>query len=210
MCFLERNRKLALLLAASFLAVACVTQAPSRGSVHRWWAGFGPVLPHDSFPGDCKLCHAGEGWNTLVKDFAFDHERKTGVPLVGAHAEAQCLRCHNDRGPVTIFQARGCAGCHQDIHQSELGPDGASFHQQRTWEPVGQIEMHNRTRFPLTGAHTLVSCQRCHPGARVGNFLPADTECVTCHVQDLNNTTNPQHIPLGWVDNCDRCHITTR
>ena len=44
-------------------------------------------------------------------------------------------------------------------------------------------------------------------GQFVGNFLPTDTECVTCHTGDLLRTTN--HVGLGWVDRCDRCHLPT-
>lgn len=201
------------LLAISFPVVlaiaACVARDTERGTLHRWWAGLGPVLPHDTFPGDCKLCHVGMKWNTLTDNFRFDHAKETGFALKGAHKQALCLRCHNDRGPVTVFQEQGCGGCHADVHEGELGPDCASCHTERTWQPVGQVELHARTRFPLVGAHALVSCHRCHPGSRVGNFLPADNECLTCHTVDLNNTQNPQHIPLGWVDNCDRCHLQT-
>ena len=200
---------LAILAALAILVAACVTRRPTSGERHRWWAGLGPVLPHDTFPADCKLCHVGQKWE-LTDTFRFDHLARTGVPLEGAHKEAKCLRCHNDRGPVAVFQERGCAGCHEDVHNGDMGPSCTSCHQETTWQPVGQIELHNRTRFPLTGAHTLVSCYRCHPGGRVGNFLPADNECVTCHVDDLANAQNPQHIPLGWVDDCDRCHLTTR
>ena len=106
-----RPRTLALLAAGTFVLAACVSQSAGVGSVHRWWAGLGPVLPHDSFPADCSLCHVGEKWNTLTVEFSFDHEQETGHRLEGAHAEAQCLRCHNDRGPVQVFAGRGCAGC---------------------------------------------------------------------------------------------------
>ena len=198
------------LVVAALLVAACVTRAPGTGSVHRWWAGLGPVLPHDTFPGDCKLCHVGPGWNRLTEDFSFDHEARTGVRLEGAHAEARCLRCHNDRGPVAVFQARGCAGCHEDVHQGELGANCLSCHTQETWWPVEQREKHNHQRFPLTGAHALVSCHRCHPGARVGNFTPTDARCETCHQDDLARAVNPPHIALGFVNNCQRCHIPTR
>ena len=137
-------------------------------------------------------------------------EAETGVALHGAHAGASCLRCHNDRGPVTTFAARGCAGCHDDVHQGELGPDCSDCHTERTWQPVGQIERHARTRFPLVGAHAATACHRCHPGAWVGNFTPTDNECAPCHADDLARTTNPPHIPLGWVDRCDRCPPQTR
>ncbi len=192
------------------LAGACVSQRLVRGARHRWWAGLGPVLPHDSFPADCTICHVGNTWNRLVHDFSFDHKKETGFALNGAHGDAQCLRCHNDRGPVAVFQAKGCAGCHEDVHQGDLGRACATCHNESTWEPTGLIAKHNLTRFPLTGGHALVACHQCHPGATVGNFLPVDTECLTCHTQDLANTANPPHIPLGWVDNCDRCHIPTK
>ena len=203
-------RVLALLLVVLITAGACVSPQAGSGTLHRWWAGLGPVLPHDTFPGDCKTCHAGSEWNTLRDDFEFDHEQETGFALQGAHAQAQCLRCHNDRGPVKVFQSKGCVGCHEDLHQGKLGNDCTSCHTQKTWFPVGQIEKHARTRFPLTGAHAQVSCHRCHAGARVGRFVPQDTECLTCHARDFANTQNPPHLGLGWVDNCDRCHLQTR
>jgi len=209
MRFHLRKRRLALLLAASVVIAACVTPKAGSGSLHRWWAGLGPVLPHDTFPADCRLCHVGKEWGTLTENFSFDHLARTGVALNGAHARALCLRCHNDRGPVAVFQARGCVGCHEDVHSGDLGTTCASCHQERTWRPTGQIELHNRTRFPLTGAHVRVSCYRCHPGGRVGNFRPTDTECLTCHTDDLNNALNPPHLTLGYVDNCHRCHLTT-
>lgn len=191
------------------LVVSCLAQPPRTGEVHRWWSGLGPVLPHDKFPADCSLCHVGPKWNTLKEDFHFDHHRETGVPLLGAHASAQCLRCHNDRGPVQEFASRGCAGCHDDIHQSELGTQCTSCHDETSWRPERQIERHNRGRFPLSGAHAAVACQRCHPGAFVGRFGLTDTKCSTCHRDDVVRTTNPPHVGLGWVDRCERCHEAT-
>jgi hypothetical protein len=201
------NRAIGLLVAA--LVVACVVSDPKGGARHRWWAGLGPVLPHDTFPADCSLCHLGEGWNRIRDDFYFDHSLETGVPLNGAHARATCLRCHNDRGPVAQFMARGCGGCHDDVHLGDLGPDCAKCHVEHAWEPQGQISRHQLTRFPLTGAHLRVACHKCHPGSAIGNFVPTDTECVTCHRDDLVRAVNPPHIALGFVDRCDRCHQST-
>ncbi len=206
---LNKRRRVILGLAA-LIVVACVTPDLQTGERYRWWAGLGPVLPHDSFPGDCRLCHVGENWTTLTENFEFDHELRTGVKLEGAHNRAQCLRCHNDRGPVAVFQSQGCTGCHEDTHYGELGNDCSSCHGENTWRAQGMIERHNRTGFPLEGTHAVTACHRCHPGAFNGNFLPTDNECLTCHVDDLNGTNNPPHIPLGWVDRCDRCHLPTR
>ena len=195
----------ALLAALSTLFLACAIQQTANVGRHRWWAGLGPVLPHDTFPADCELCHAGEGWS-LTEEFDFDHELETGVALEGAHEQAQCLRCHNDRGPVAVFANKGCVGCHEDFHFGDLGPNCTQCHTEQTWQPFGMIARHDRTRFPLEGAHLTVACQRCHPGARVGNFIPQDPNCLSCHREDMLAANNPNHVGLGWVDNCDRCH----
>ncbi len=207
----DTSIRLRLVLGMFFLVSACAVSVPDSGDgkVHRWWAGLGPVLPHDTFPSDCSECHEGSGWTSVKSEFRFDHEKETGFRLEGAHTGAMCLRCHNDRGPVGVFQARGCAGCHEDVHQGDLGQTCTTCHAQDQWRAVGQIEMHSRTRFPLAGAHALTACHRCHPGALVGNFMPTDNDCVTCHRAELAGTTNPPHLGLGWVDRCDRCHIPT-
>lgn len=204
-------RALLFLLSAMTLAVigSCAVQDPDAVARYRWWSGLGPVLPHDTFPADCRLCHAGDDWNTLVADFAFDHAAQTGVPLAGAHATARCLLCHNDRGPVAVFRSRGCVGCHEDVHAGTLGVACDDCHGETTWRPKDLVAAHTHGRFPLTGAHAITSCNRCHPGSFAGRFVPTDSACVTCHFDDLQRTANPPHLGLGWVDRCDRCHIPT-
>lgn len=176
-----------------------------------WWKGHGLVVPHDSFPADCKLCHTGTDWQTIRDDFQFDHEAQTGVALVGPHARAQCLRCHNDRGPVSVFAQRGCAGCHEDVHKGRLGSGCEDCHDpaEERFRTTPEVEAHLRTRFPLVGAHVATPCWRCHPGSEVGNFSNADVECVACHAGELAQAQQPDHAALGWVNACDRCHIPT-
>lgn len=198
---------LALVAVACLAVAACVSQGSDSAALRLWWAGFGPVLPHDTFPGDCSLCHEGGNWTSVHEDFTFDHEAQTGVPLNGAHENASCIRCHNDRGPAGVFAARGCAGCHEDFHQGTLGFNCTTCHTESNWWPVGQYELHRRSRFPLLGVHATTACFRCHPGAPVGRFVPTDTECLTCHANDLARANNPNHAGLGWVDRCDRCHL---
>lgn len=206
---IRKASNVAAAVALSFLVAACLTQDMAIAPIHSWWQGLGPVVPHDTFPAECETCHVGEEWHDLVPDFEFDHGAETGVPLEGGHATARCLRCHNDRGPVQVFAARGCAGCHEDTHFGQLGNDCVACHQENTWQPVGQIERHQHTRFPLVGVHAATACRRCHPGAEVGKFLPTDTNCVTCHFDDVQRAQNPNHVLLGWVDNCNRCHMPT-
>ncbi|MEO0661912.1 MAG: cytochrome c3 family protein [Planctomycetota bacterium] len=205
----SRTQGLLLALCCYAVFVACVAARPGSVAQHRWWAGLGPVLPHDSFPADCTLCHEGATWNDLKDDFRFDHAAETGVPLNGAHRAAQCLRCHNDRGPVEVFQARGCGGCHEDIHQGQLGGTCTDCHDEVSWRPQGMLALHDTTRFPLFGVHAAVSCRQCHLGAEVGRFVPTPIECVDCHANDLANANNPNHIALGWTFDCNRCHQPT-
>ena len=184
---------------------ACLATGPEAVQQHLWWAGLGPVLPHETFPADCALCHEGSDWQGVRADFAFDHEAETGVPLAGAHARAACILCHNDRGPVATFAQRGCGGCHEDVHRAQLGPECARCHTEQTWLPFGQVELHYQTRCPRLGVHAVTACHRCHAGAEVGVFVPTDTECVTCHQSDLLRTVN--HLTTGRADHCDRCHL---
>ncbi len=196
---------LGLALALTFACALPRDQVPPQG----WWEGFGPVIPHDQFPADCGLCHTGQGWQELRPDFAFDHEAETGWALEGPHATAQCLRCHNDRGPAADFAARGCGGCHEDVHLGQLGPSCEDCHELPDWRPDGQISEHQRTRFPLIGAHASTACRACHPGAEIGVFGPTDTECLSCHRDDLARAKDPDHLAQGWTGGCEECHIPT-
>lgn len=205
-------RRLALAFALALLVLACAVAARDRGPKvppQQWNTRRGPVVPHDTFPRDCSLCHAGSSWNSIRADFTFDHGKETGVVLEGAHATAECLRCHNDRGPVADFASRGCIGCHADTHRGKLGSNCASCHDATGWSVKAEVARHNRTRFPLVGAHVAVECSRCHPGSEVGNFDRASTQCSDCHAADLARATNPDHVAQGWVTDCQRCHIPT-
>jgi hypothetical protein len=126
--------------------------------------------------------------------------------MKGAHAQAQCLRCHNDRGSVSIFASRGCAGCHDDIHRSRLGTQCTSCHSENNWNPTGIYAVHARTRFPLTGVHVGVACFRCHPAAESGQFQGADPRCEACHRNDALQAKALDHAAMGLLSGCQRCH----
>lgn len=196
-------------LALSLSFLACAFFQGDRAPRHGWQAERGPVVPHESFPLDCSACHLSGSWNELRPDFEYDHLAQAGLELEGAHADAQCLRCHNDKGPVGNFARRGCAGCHEDVHRGQLGKTCEDCHGQDDWAPIGQIALHDRTRFPLVGAHAATACWRCHPGADVGNFNRTSAECEDCHQDDLARAVNPDHAMLGFTTNCDDCHLPT-
>ncbi len=200
----RRRWPAALFALAFFVWVACDSLVPVNG----WNSSLGPVVPHDTFPADCALCHTGSDWHTLKSGFVFDHAKETGVPLRGAHADAACLLCHNDRGPVAGFAAKGCAGCHSDVHRGQMGTNCSDCHDERTWRPGEMIARHDRTRLPLTGAHAATACFRCHPGAQVGNFAGASPECHHCHDGDYQRSSF-DHVAQGFTQDCSRCHRPT-
>lgn len=197
-----------------FLAACQVMGEDGRDiAASRFWNGFGPVLAHEDFPADCSLCHTGSGWHELVEEFDFDHGEETGVELPGAHADAACILCHNDRGPAAAFAAQGCTGCHSDPHQGGLGGSCTECHSEVSWLDAlsgsGSIELDRRHRqagFPLVGAHTWAACDRCHAGADQGIFQPTPRACAACHGSDLAQAVNPNHVGLGWTERCDSCH----
>ncbi|MBK7875344.1 MAG: hypothetical protein IPJ77_06280 [Planctomycetes bacterium] len=210
----DRARRSLFVLALALLTLgfACALAGREDGArvpPQTWNAARGPVVPHDRFPADCSLCHEGTSWNRIKRDFQFDHAKETGVALAGAHARAECLRCHNDRGSVATFAAQGCSGCHEDVHRARLGANCTDCHDEHDWNPRGQIAQHNRTRFPLVGAHAAVACERCHAGAAAANFDATSTRCEDCHQEDLARATSPDHAMQGWTSACDRCHIPT-
>ena len=188
-----------MLVSMMFLVVDCEVLVPQQGWSQRW----GPLVPHEKFPGDCGICHVSEKWDVLRENFSFDHEKETGHPLVGAHTGAACLRCHNDRGPVEAYVTRGCGGCHADPHKSNLGFECTRCHDENTWRPGGLITEHARTRFPLLGAHISAPCESCHERAPVQDFRGAPTQCDLCHQDDLQRASSPNHLAAGWTRNCD-------
>jgi hypothetical protein len=193
---------LPLAAAGIMFVINCRPDVPRESWSKRW----GPLVPHRTFPGDCSICHVTERWDILRKDFSFDHKNKTGYPLEGAHAEAACLRCHNDRGPVMAYVNRGCGGCHPDPHTSALGLDCERCHGQMDWTPTGLIAEHNRTRFHLVAAHAVAPCESCHLQAAVGQFKGAPVQCELCHQRSLAQAVSPNHLANGWITNCERCH----
>jgi DnaJ-class molecular chaperone len=164
--------------------------------------------PHASlaFPTDCTSCHTTSGW----PGGRYNHAA-TNFPLTGAHLPLSCAQCHGDgvyRGKPTT-----CLSCHQGDYDRTTNPnhrtaqfptDCTTCHTTSGWPGAGFD--HNRSQFPLTGAHVAVSCAECH-GDGVYDGKP--TACVSCHRGDYDRTTLPPHASLAFPDDCASCHTTT-
>jgi hypothetical protein len=160
------------------------------------------------FPTDCSLCHNESNW----QGHTFDHLAESGFELRGAHLLAQCTSCHVNNQVSGLPQT--CFGCHEADYVSARDPnhvagqfpeDCLECHSESAWSPA--TFDHNNTNFVLTGAHTSVSCTDCHSD---GQYTGLSTECFSCHENEYNSTSDPNHITAGFPVQCESCHNTTR
>ncbi len=155
---------------------------------------------------DCTSCHSETAWLPST----FNHDGLYFPVFSGKHKGVwnQCSECHTTQGDLTKFS---CTVCHlnpetNNAHQAVAGyayNDQACF----ACHPTGDADMafnHNSTSFPLTGAHTSVECLQCH----ANGFQGTPTACVSCHIQDHQQSINPPHSSLGIGTDCVQCHST--
>ncbi len=157
------------------------------------------------FPTDCSICHSTISWSGAK----FDHS-KTGFPLTGAHTTLQCAQCHVN-GNYKLNNT-ACVSCHLNDYNKTNNPNHAQVgfpqqcevcHSTTAWIPANFD--HNKTAFPLTGAHKTVPCANCHVN---NNYQNLPTDCYGCHKKDYDNTTDPNHKAAGFPTTCLTCHTT--
>ena len=190
------------------LALACAA-APRSGAIAQQTAM--PNNPHGPLrPGvDCSDCHSTADWKTMRRDAKFDHARDTRFPLTGKHIAVPCARCHLDfRFDEPKATPGQCAACHVDVHRGNLAGECSRCHTTSSFRDVQGVALHQRTRFPLTGAHLQVPCESCHKTDRGGAYTAVARECVACHKQarDAASTASVDH--SGFAQDCSQCHAT--
>lgn len=152
----------------------------------------------------CTECHSEESWTAISEpDGPFDHAQ-TGFPLRASHAKVACADCHR-RGLSQLSQS--CASCHLDPHAGANSQSCEVCHNERNWDVPRNFFIHERTRFPLSGAHAAIACEACHRNARGEPLANTPTECDQCHIRDRVAAT-PNHVVAGFT-NCGWCHSTT-
>jgi len=159
-----------------------------------------------NFPTTCQNCHSTVNWLGAT----FDHA-STGFALTGTHKTLQCSQCHvNGNYKLT---SGACVNCHLKDYQGTTNPNHVSggfpttcdsCHSTINW--LGATFNHSSTGFPLTGFHATVPCAQCHVN---NNYNLTSTACVTCHLNDFNATTAPNHTQVGFPQQCQVCHNTT-
>ena len=132
--------------------------------------------PHQSKFGDrCESCHTTQDWKTVhnAKITTAGFHDNTRYPLRGLHAAVPCQSCH---GPFPGVPAKfknmafgQCSDCHVDAHEGQLTKAPArksrceDCHAVEGFVPARYgIAEHQKTSYPLEGAHAAVPCSQCH------------------------------------------------
>jgi len=185
-----------ILLAALGVAPGAAQEALSRS-------------PHGDLPSRfaCTNCHTVEGWQPLMRGFS--HDTATAFPLSGRHRDLTCTLCHlNKRFDEPKAAPTDCGVCHFDVHRGELSDNCVQCHNTERFNDIRGLAVHQRTRFPLTGAHVQVTCDACHPGDERGVFVTRDVACFSCHAAEYAAAQPIDHAATGFPTTCEQCHTT--
>lgn len=159
----------------------------------------------------CDQCHTPFAWLDRA-----DQRRRhdgTALPLVGAHAAVDCEACHGDPvGSQYVGTPTDCYACHAATwaattnppHEaSGFGTDCVRCHgvYATGWSDG---DFRHPASFPLTDGHALPECSACH----TGGFTGTPTDCVACHQDDYDRTTDPDHRAAQIPVDCRICHDT--
>lgn len=172
----------------------------------------------------CLDCHDRQAFRPAAFS-ARDHE-KTRFPLQGKHLKVECDGCHQrpagaDETVSRIFTgtATRCEQCHEHPHagQFEVGPfagrDCLVCHDLDGFRPARfSLEQHDKSKFPLTGAHRAVACRSCHKPID-GNeskrrLSGTPTVCTECHTDVHKGAFDRRGLPktVEGRTGCARCH----
>lgn len=164
------------------------------------------VVLHGFAAKGCGDCHDASGWRPA----RFEHERRAGYRLDGAHVSLACGRCHVEDLRAAV--PRSCDGCHRDPHRGDLGIRCSGCHDSNRWESRFRSDAHARTAFPLSGAHAVIPCEACHEDRFARGFVGAAARCADCHQDAVASAalTSIDHIQAGFGDDCERCHTPWR
>ena len=159
---------------------------------------------------DCERCHTNNNW--MVTNIAEIHQQSR-FPLLGAHLNADCYQCHISGNNLEFkVLSTECFSCHKTEYFATTSPNHVQENYstnceechlmtKNTWSAAG----FNHGFFPLTQGHDQLSCKQCHVA---GTSVKISSECASCHTNDFNNTSNPNHQSLGFSTNCIQCHTT--
>ena len=203
-----------------FKCLDCHTEIAQRLASHRGLhASYGIKTGSSQECARCHSEHNGRDFALIKWDPKTFNHKQTGYVLEGKHVGLTCNRCHSpehiapaerqtikirDLSRTFLGVAATCAPCHKDPHENRLGPNCLQCHNNDDWKNVTRQFDHSKTRYPLTGLHAQVTCQKCHtPGPDnqpryIG--LPF-SKCTDCHSDPHRGSFAQQ--------TCQSCHNTS-
>ena len=163
------------------------------------------------FSTNCVDCHTTEvGWKSSLGGGGEFHNF---FPLTLGHDIQSCAECHNTNDYTDI--SSDCYSCHQADYlstespnhkQADISTDCKTCHTTNPgWTPA-DFPASQHSFFPLTGVHNISTCTECHV---TDSYSDASSECISCHRDDYEQTTNPNHQSAGFNTECTSCHGTT-
>jgi hypothetical protein len=151
----------------------------------------------------CASCHTTASWAARLAG-RFDHER-TQYSLRGKHVSVSCEACHAQGRTLRRPFAR-CTDCHTDTHLGQLARRADQGRCEACHDVSGfapstfLVDAHQKTAYPLAGAHLAVACNACHrpvdadvlrkvsgvvvaagPGRKTSQLRFASFACADCH-----------------------------
>jgi hypothetical protein len=157
---------------------------------------------------ECAKCHNETSFLSLNSMKSFDHN-VADYHLEGKHLTVDCKKCHKGRYSTPIdFSA--CKNCHTDYHRGQFAKNGVSpdcneCHSLKNGFDYSlyTLEKHQKTKFPLEGAHTATPCFACHVSKNRWTFKNLGSKCNDCH-QDIHKGKIAERFYPG--NDCKVCH----
>lgn len=171
----------------------------------------------------CEECHGGATFKAT--SFTLAKHQRSSYPLTGSHEAIACNECHKPQPGSKLvsyhFNRLSCTTCHEDVHRNEFAERMAALnaqgkplgceacHSTKQWEDMAKFN-HDRTRFPLVGAHRAVGCIDCHKPPNLEltllhvRFADAPAVCIECH-------EDPHAEQFGVREHdCNSCHNSNK
>ena len=167
----------------------------------------------------CQKCHTTDSWKKY-KRTNFNHNL-TAFRLDGKHQNVACEKCHKNRRTWRIEKYDQCSSCHVNYHRGQLtrrkkNSDCSHCHTVKGFTPsTYSLTDHEKSSFPLKGAHRAVPCIFCHKKLYRGT--PQETvqlkfnssSCQACHKDPHGGEVDKYLVKISNRTNkngCQYCH----
>ena len=147
----------------------------------------------------CVACHGGPRGAAAAGAGATTGSAASAAPAGTAAAGAAATTVLRFK-PVAHAD---CASCHRDPHAGRFAGACARCHSTAGFGVVDKRGFdHDRTRWPLRGAHAALECGRCHDAKTAWGERPPFDRCGSCH----EDAHAGRATLAGRAADCAACH----